>query len=131
MKKAVMLQKIKEIRSIFSDAAEVAKIDLDSLVWFKEDIHEKYTVPYIEEAYKWIMKIFDEKYAPFKRYYRQRGPEYWQRLVQFGDAELYPEWRELQKLLKSWKAAFFTKDKPVFFRKAETKKLLNLKNHEL
>jgi hypothetical protein len=127
MRKADMMKHIDWCRNLFRNASDMCQLDLDKLLWWNPEIQEHFKVVQVREAYDWIVSIMETEHYNFRCCYRQRGPDYWTRLKQFGDEDMYPEWRQLQGTLKAFKRRFFSKDKPVFFRKKEATRLLKHK----
>lgn len=126
LKKDEMLGAIESMRENMTCVMGLLKTHLNSMVWFDPKIQSQLTSAEIEEGYKWLKSIFNENFVALRRCYRQRNPEYWTRLIQFGDAHLYPEYTELKKLLGIFRARFSAKDKPFFFRRPAVFKKLGL-----
>jgi hypothetical protein len=121
--KAEMIRIIGEQLDTFSDAFQLSGLEKDHL-FFNAELFDSLKVEYIQDAYAWMQRILRDFYYPFKRFYRQRKPEYWANLTIFyDDPHEFPEYRELVKRAKAFRRAVTKAARPRVFKKNEVEKL--------
>lgn len=122
-KKAEMLDLILTTRTDWKEVIEWAGLDTDKLL-YNDEQQSQVKSDDLNQVVKWMKKVNETYYIPWLRYYRQATPEYWQRLVHYGEPEIYPEYVALQELTSDFVKQLRSKTKPDFFKKSRIYKIL-------